>query len=219
MPAIRTATREDEIPRTERLSMRPDGTTSDAEHSTPIRPRTLRAPTSMDREVIHARHDQIRQEFGDMEWVRPTNLDAPKARVGYKQRWVSVAKNESGASAYTMRMREGWRPRDASTIAGDHHLYPRSKMDSAGHDIIQIGSLVLCEMPEQIYRQKRAYVAQMVSRQNTAIDFEARKVSEEGAGRGFGAIERTEKFQRVVGRRPNAAETAGPDDLDTAPSH
>jgi len=100
-------------------------------------------------------------------WKPPSLLDAPEARPGYVQRWVatSIQGKESPDNVYK-RMREGWEPRPADTVKSK--LYPTINHGQwAGS--IGIEGMLLCEMPEEIARQKQDYYSGKNQEQNESI--------------------------------------------------
>ena len=100
-------------------------------------------------------------------WKPPSLLDAPEARPGYVQRWVatSIQGKESPDNVYK-RMREGWEPRPADTVKSK--LYPTINHGQwAGS--IGIEGMLLCEMPEEIARQKQDYYSGKNEEQNESI--------------------------------------------------
>jgi hypothetical protein len=100
-------------------------------------------------------------------WKPPSLLDAPEARPGYVQRWVatSIQGKESPDNVYK-RMREGWEPRPADTVKSK--LYPTINHGQwAGS--VGIEGMLLCEMPEEIARQKQDYYSGKNEEQNESI--------------------------------------------------
>ena len=100
-------------------------------------------------------------------WKPPSLLDAPEARPGYVQRWVatSIQGKESPDNVYK-RMREGWEPRPAESVKSK--LYPTINHGQwAGS--IGIEGMLLCEMPEEIARQKQDYYSGKNEEQNESI--------------------------------------------------
>ena len=124
-------------------------------------------------EKRNVRASQARNSVRDEEsrpmtaWKPPSLLDAPEARPGYVQRWVatSIQGKESPDNVYK-RMREGWEPRPADTVKSK--LYPTINHGQwAGS--IGIEGMLLCEMPEEIARQKQDYYSGKNQEQNESI--------------------------------------------------
>jgi len=124
-------------------------------------------------EKRNVRASQARNSVRDEEsrpmtaWKPPSLLDAPEARPGYVQRWVatSIQGKESPDNVYK-RMREGWEPRPADTVKSK--LYPTINHGQwAGS--IGIEGMLLCEMPEEIARQKQDYYSGKNEEQNESI--------------------------------------------------
>jgi hypothetical protein len=62
-----------------------------------------------------AAHDTPREE--ELEWKRPSTLEAPPPRPGYVQRWIRTSIGASNdPQNVSKRFREGWRPRPADTV-------------------------------------------------------------------------------------------------------
>jgi hypothetical protein len=135
-------------------------------------------------------------------WVRPSSLDAPPPRPGMVQRWIrTIVRGADDPRNVNQKMREGWRPREISTIP-ETYLLNASKADAkAGHFVMD--DLLLCEMPQETYDQRAAYYRRQANMQMAAVEHDL----EAAGGR---AIERnhTSKVShppRVMGRRVEAA--------------
>lgn len=91
-------------------------------------------------------------------WVRPTSLEAPPPRKGFRQRWVRVGSMGQDDPTNTARkFREGWRPRPAETLPKDYHA------PTIGHGkwsgCIGVEGMILCEMPEKMAEKRNAHYA------------------------------------------------------------
>ena len=100
-------------------------------------------------------------------WKPPALLDAPEPRPGYQQRWVatSIQGRETPDNVYK-RMREGWEKRDASTVK-DQTYATINHGQWAG--CIGVEGMLLCEMPENRYRQMKQYYSGKNDDQNSSI--------------------------------------------------
>ena len=145
--------------------------------------------------------NQPRMETTDIQWRRPMSLDAPPPRPGMAQRWVRVeTRNEVDRMNLSGKMREGWRPRDPSTVPGCDQYY--SVAEHAGQNTIRVGGLVLFEIDARILESKRRAVRAQSRKQEEGVSMETAKISAEGARQGFAPIEREESGNVSTGRRP-----------------
>jgi ribosomal protein L28 len=66
---------------------------------------------------------------------------------------------------------------------------------------------VLCEMPENMLKQKRAYIRELNRRQELSVSAETEKISREGVAQGVAPITRQDEVTvtRGPGRRPSTA--------------
>lgn len=108
-------------------------------------------------------------EFLETDWVPPHNLEAPPPRQGFVQRWVrfSVAEGVDNKNVQR-RLREGWRPRDPSSVPRDY-FPPTTELGDFGR-CIGVEGLILCEMPASRNAQRNAFYRSQVERQTEAID-------------------------------------------------
>ena len=125
---------------------------------------------SMNRNV---RDDSLRVSVRDEEsrpqttWTPPALLDAPEARPGMVQRWVSttIQGKETPDNVYK-RMREGWEPRKSSTVK-DQKFPTINHGQWAG--CIGIEGMLLCEMPKEKHKAMKAYYKGKSNDQNEAL--------------------------------------------------
>jgi len=160
---------------------------------------------SVDRETreseIDARNTD-RMESKDMEWRRPTNLDAPPARPGYKQRWIRAQfRSDQDNLNWSQKLREGWTPRDPATVPDVSSYFP-VRDHSAGTGVIQVGGLVLCEMPLQKAESRARKIAEATRRQQDSVSADTDKASADARRLGVPGIERDDNVVSRVGRRP-----------------
>lgn len=145
------------------------------------------------------------------EWRRHSALDAPPARPGYMQRFIRVRLGTTRDTArFQAAYREGWRPVKASNHT-DRSL-PTTRL-SDGAEVIGVEDLILCEMPERVFRQREAFYQSKLDSQNEAIERQLRDVGDKN-GAGFGPIEQNRKSSVSVraftpGRSRGQAEVAG----------
>lgn len=121
-----------------------------------------------------------------LEWRRHSDLDAPPARDGYVNRFIRI---RLGTVRDTARLRnairEGWRPVRRSSVS-DRSL-PSIHLEQFG-DVIGVEDLILCEMPEHAFKQRKKFFADKLKRQNEAIQRQLQQQSQGGVP-GFGHIE------------------------------
>lgn len=121
-----------------------------------------------------------------LEWKRHSDLDAPKAREGYVNRFVRIRLGTTRDTARLRNaMREGWRPVKKSDVT-DRSL-PAIHLEHVG-DVIGVEDLILCEMPRRMYLKRKAYFDAKLKRQNDAIERQLKNVSRSDTP-GFGPIE------------------------------
>lgn len=150
--------------------------------------------------VVDGRNSE-RGEVEDFSYRRPTNLDAPKPRPGYLQRWIRAdMRSEADNNNWQLKMREGWTPRDPSTVPDYEVLFGKHTHNGAG--VIRVGGLVLCEMDERRVRAKRDYIRGLARQQEASVKEQTDKVSHEGVRQGAAPIVREDEERVSTGRRP-----------------
>ncbi len=126
-------------------------------------------------EIETTRDDESRDDM----WSPPSLLEAPPARPGFVQRWVSTQILGKDVPQHTLkRFREGWTPRLADTVPEDY-LVPtieHGKFDN----VIGVEGAILCEMPESRVKARRRYFADKVDRMNAFVDENLNKVEKNG---------------------------------------
>jgi hypothetical protein len=145
------------------------------------RGKTSRADSthSLDNENVHDRNDSARQAEGatairrdsDLPetWVRPTALAAPPPRAGYVNRWVRFrAGSDEDKDNLDKFTSQGWRPIPKSKLRKDHSLTATIE-GSYGQFIVKRG-LILMELPEHLWQQRRKFYAQKKRRMTESID-------------------------------------------------
>lgn len=148
----------------------------------------------------HATHPQRPKS-----WVRPSNLTAPPPRSGMVQRWIRVSvRGADDPRNVAMRSREGWNPRPVDTIPEDFLI-----LAPASHDTgrFVVDDLMLCEMPREVYEDRKAYYRSQTEGQMSAVEMDLDKAEQAGGQ----PIVRTHRSNvdhpaRVVGRKVAAAD-------------
>ena len=101
-------------------------------------------------------------------WKNPRLLPEPEARPGFRRRWVRTGSAGTGDTAnVSMRMREGYEPLKIS----DH---PEMKIipdvRTRFPDMIEVGGLLLCEIPEEAAKAREDSQRQLTLAQIDAVD-------------------------------------------------
>lgn len=131
----------------------------------------------------------------DQPYIRPTSLEAPKPRPGYKQRWIRVgmASNEDTKNL-TRKLREGWRARQSASVPKGVHVPRISSGKFAG--TIMVEGMLLCEMPMKLAQKRAAAIAKETNAKTQAVNEGLMRVNQ-GSGGGFGPIKKGEKSEIV----------------------
>jgi hypothetical protein len=120
-----------------------------------------------------AAHDTPREE--ELEWKRPSNLEAPPPRPGFVQRWIRTAIGASNdPQNASKRFREGWKPRAANTVPRGYT--PPTIMHGNFGEVIGVEGNILCEMPASMARQREAFYSRKTRQQTEAIERDVHKV-------------------------------------------
>ena len=134
------------------------------------------ARTTRNSEKIHATREDISREE---TWSPPSMLEAPPAREGMRQRWVSTQILGQEMPHHTMkRFREGWTPRPIDTIPEDFPVPTIAQGQWAGH--VGVEGMILCEMPETKVAARRQYFARKNADLNQFVDSNLNKVEQSG---------------------------------------
>lgn len=93
------------------------------------------------------------------DWAPPSQLETPPARPGMVQRWIRMSlKGKSDGENMASANRDFWRPRSLTTVPeGTRSRYPAVRDKRTGGEFMINGDLVLCEMPERIFEQRRRH--------------------------------------------------------------
>lgn len=130
----------------------------------------------------------------EADWSRPSELEAPKPRAGFTQRWIRVRLgNDEDARNSMRKFREGWLPRQLDTVPDGYS--PPTFFHSRMGNVIGVEDLILCEMPIKKALQRNAYYKAKRDRMIEGIENDLRNVS-----RGGPRIARTAKTQVTMRR-------------------
>lgn len=132
------------------------------------------------------------------DWSPPSLLEAPPPREGYTQRWIRVRRgNQEDWRNYNSRIREGWRPRDPSTVPRD--FGPPTEAHGNFGSVIMVEGMILCEMDLRRAKQRKDFYARKLATQTQAVDEQLLKIQQAGH-----PIRRDAETRVTVGqRRPN----------------
>ena len=134
------------------------------------------ARTTRNSEKIHTTREDVSREE---TWSPPSMLEAPPAREGMRQRWVSTQILGQEMPHHTMkRFREGWTPRSIDTIPKDFPVPTIAQGQWAGH--VGVEGMILCEMPETKVAARRQYFARKNADLNQFVDSNLNKVEQSG---------------------------------------
>lgn len=115
----------------------------------------------------------------ETDWSRPSELEAPKSRPGYTQRWIRVRLGNEEDSRNAMRkFREGWLPRALDSVPEGYS--PPTFLHARLGNVIGVEDLILCEMPLRKARQRNAYYQAKLDRMIEGIENDLRNVSAGG---------------------------------------
>ena len=150
----------------------PAGDSRDETHESQSRGHDTRVDALSEERATHP-------EYPDLgRWERPSSLEAPECREGMTQRWIRVTvRGEEDPRNVNMRLREGWRPRPANTVPDDFMSLARAD-DGEGRLIVD--DLMLCEMPTDMYAERRAYYDSLTETQMTAVNADLEDVQIQG---------------------------------------
>jgi len=116
-----------------------------------------------------AREQETRAtEAREMAWAPAGALPEPSKQAGYTYRWIRVSsytqKDPRNVSAKT---REGWEP-----VRIEEH--PEFSMlvdsDSRFKDNVEVGGLLLCKLPNELVRQRQAFINKRTADQSEAVE-------------------------------------------------
>ncbi len=102
-------------------------------------------------------------------WVRPSSLDAPPAQEGMTQRWVRKSiRGADDPKNLNRTWREGWRPRDPSTLPEDWRVFANFADKENG--MIVVDDLILMEIDSEILARRKAAIEQQTRNQIRAVE-------------------------------------------------
>lgn len=116
---------------------------------------------------------------GRKSWTPASRLTVTGKREGYVQRWVN---KEPGN--YQKRRADGWEPVNGTSGSGLKHDHPNLTGDGKPlTTAVEYRDMVLCELPEEDYREHREYYAEQTRLQTAGLK---RKAEQENAANAQG---------------------------------
>tara|TARA_R110000803_G_scaffold61928_3_gene122029 strand:- start:1245 stop:1715 length:471 start_codon:yes stop_codon:yes gene_type:complete len=148
---------------------------------------------SRESENLHQSRDDVSREE---TWVPASLLEAPPARPGFKQRWISTSILGKDVPQHTLkRFREGWTPRKADTVSSDFPIPSIQHGQYAG--VIGVEGLILCELSNARVAARGRYFAAENAKMQRFVDENLNKVETQGGH----AITRTNESSVSHGQR------------------
>lgn len=133
----------------------------------PVIDRTPREQQARDNDV-RGLGERDPETFRKYQWKPAEALPMPKAPPGFHYRYIrkSIGADQDVGN-FGRAMREGW----VTVPLTDHpELATSVEASSKNSGLIEIGSLVLCKIPNEVVEARRAYYSQMNARQMEAVD-------------------------------------------------
>ena len=104
-----------------------------------------------------------REKTARAVYVPPSALPDPTPEPGWSYRWVATHVHGQVTPTFSLRMREGWVP----VKAADH---PECMVQGNKEGNIEIGGLMLCKMPTELVKKRKAYYDQQAQQQMESVD-------------------------------------------------
>lgn len=116
------------------------------------------------RSVDMREHDTRTETY---TYVPPSSLPEPDQRPGWKHRWVRMSMLNSADDQNVWRQRrEGWEPCKLADYPEYHGMASQMRTE----DVIEIGGLLLCRMPEERLKARAKYYEEMNKKAMSSID-------------------------------------------------
>ena len=107
-------------------------------------------------------------------WVPPSSLDAPPAPEGFRYRWIRAeSMGFQDTKNVTGRLREGYELDRAEEVenASDYPIDDEGRYNG----VIGVGGLLLANVPEEIAKQREAYMRGQHEARNEAVEHDLMK--------------------------------------------
>ena len=124
----------------------------------------------MEKEKNTSRANQTRSKSERPKvWVPPSSLDAPPAPDGFRYRWIRAeVVGFQDTKNITSRIREGYELVRAEEVENSSD-YPVIE-DGRYKGVIGVGGLLLAKVPEEIAKQRQAYMTKRHEERSDAVE-------------------------------------------------
>lgn len=95
----------------------------------------------------------------ERQWTPPSLLPDVSPRKGWAHRWIRRSVRGTSDDVYFNKsLREGWEPCKLSDYP-ELKLYTSPRAEGQDKDLVEVGGLILCQMPEEMAKQRDAHYA------------------------------------------------------------
>ena len=102
-------------------------------------------------------------------WIRPSSLDAPPCQEGMTQRWVRKSLfGVDDPKNLNRSWREGWRPRDPSTLTEEWRVYANFADKENG--MIVVDDLILMEIDSDVIARRKKAIERATAQQMASVE-------------------------------------------------
>ena len=102
-------------------------------------------------------------------WSPPQILPDPDPRPGWEHRYIRTSTlGTPDVTNVSQRLREGWEPCKSEDYPEIMSKIPSTAKPKGGQ--IEIGGLMLCRMPTEMFKQREAYYSNLAEQQMTGVD-------------------------------------------------
>jgi len=146
--------------------------------------------------------EDIHEEYPD-DFEPPEILDAPEARAGFAQRWVSThIGGKPDIRNMAKKANAKWRPRNIDTVPKGQHAPTIAHGQFVG--CIGVEGMVLMERPLSVHRAYARKNKRKIADLEEAVENNLLNVHQQGVGLGQPTMQSTSRVSR--GRRPDPAD-------------
>jgi len=122
-------------------------------------PKQARLSRSTESREAHAR---------PQSWKPAALLPEPDRQEGWEYKWIRKAMmGVSDPTNMSKSMREGWEP---CRLEDHPEMMLAVDGDAKNAGLIEVGGLVLCKMPEEMFNQRQKYYSDMAQGQMESVD-------------------------------------------------
>jgi hypothetical protein len=102
------------------------------------------------------------------QWMPPDLLPEPDKQAGYTYRWIRVSMlNQADPRNISSKLREGWEP---VMLEEQPKFKLLANQNGQFKDNIEIGGLLLCKIPDEFIKQRKAHYENLTAQQTEAVD-------------------------------------------------